>query len=345
MSWPSFWVNKKWQSIALWPLSKLVCWEANRRYLQFLESPSSARQTSATVVVVGNLVVGGTGKTPFIVWLVSELKKQGYNVALLSRGYGAKNAQWPCLVNAQTHPKDAGDEPVMLAQQTGCLVAVSPKRVEALQLLNQQEKFDFIISDDGLQHFALARDIEVVMIDAERQFGNGFCLPAGPLREPLKRIARVDYSVWNGLSLETEIPELGYLQKSPYRMLLQPLKFHSLTDTELTLTPDEFVKRYAKVYAIAGIGNPQRFFNTLEGLGLDVISQPFADHHDFTDSDFNDLVKDATKPLVMTQKDAVKCAQLDNSAENWWYLEVAPQCDSQLVNSIVDKHLLRLAKQ
>lgn len=363
MSWPRFWTQNNWQTKLLLPLSQLVCWEASRRYRRFLKvtSHSRQRQTAATLIVVGNIVVGGTGKTPFIVWLVSQLKQKGYRVAILSRGYGAKKSHWPKLVERNSNPQEAGDEPVMLAQQTGCLVGVSPQRVEALALLNQQNtEFDFIVSDDGLQHFALQRDIEIVMIDSERQFGNKHCLPAGPLREPMARISEVDFTVWNGLEQTQSFPDLALTPRASYKMQLQAWRFCCVAHPEKTLSIEEFKKRYAldevssqagssskgqrvpSCYAVAGIGNPQRFFNSLSQLGINAENKAFSDHHLFSVDDFKGFIEDASKPLIMTQKDAVKCAQFATSAHNWWYLEVAPQCDEALLENIIDKHVRRL---
>ena len=196
MSWPKFWEKNQWQSLLFLPLSKLVCWEASRRLRHFENSPPS-KQTQAIVVVVGHIVVGGTGKTPFIIWLAKQLKSYDLTVGIISRGYGASQPNWPHWVTKDSLASECGDEPLMLAKQTDCPVAVSPKRVEALSLLNEKASCDVIISDDGLQHYALARDVEVVLIDAKRAFGNGLCLPSGPLREPLSRIEKVDFTVWN----------------------------------------------------------------------------------------------------------------------------------------------------
>jgi len=353
VSWPIFWSRKNWKSIALWPLSKLVCWEASRRYKSFLKhkSDTKQRQTSATLIVVGNVVVGGTGKTPFIVWLTAQLQQQGYSVGIISRGYGSKSKHWPVLVSADTEVRLCGDEPMMLAKQTGCAVAVSPKRVEAVQLLNETGTFDFIISDDGLQHFALQRDIEVVMIDAQRQFGNGFCMPSGPLREPLSRIADVDFTVWNGLDNNASVPAISAEQKSVHKMQLQPLKFCQVGQPENSLSLEAFQQQYPhqSVYAIAGIGNPRRFFNTLETIGLNVDAKAFADHHAYTQTELLALVdgdKQAfkAKPLVMTQKDAVKCLPFAKNEADWWYLQVEPVCDIEIIEAIVAQHQRRLSQ-
>ncbi len=350
MSWPAFWNEKKWQSYLLWPLSKLVCWEATRRYRRFRQAlPDKARQTDATVIVVGNVVVGGTGKTPFIFWLVKGLQQKGFKVGILSRGYGAGNKQWPLLVTSESHASECGDEPLMLARQTGCPVAVSPQRVEALDLLNSQFDCDFVISDDGLQHFALQRDLEVVLIDAQRRFGNGWCMPAGPLREPLQRITEVDFTVWNGIAANTSIPALDMVQKSAYAMQLQPVAFCSLADPQIKLNIEQFIEKYPlhEVLAVAGIGNPQRFFDTLQSQGLLVEGTPFPDHHNYQKSDLlalsasskSDSKSDlGQKPLIMTEKDAVKCQAFAESEMHWWYLQIEPVCDDALLAAIISWH-------
>lgn len=339
MSWPKFWNQKSWQAYALMPLSKLVCWEASRRYKHFKLTPSPPSNTDeikphrTLVVVVGNLVVGGTGKTPYILWLSQQLKKHNLKFGIISRGYGAKSKLWPKLVTDYSIASEIGDEPFMLYQQIGCPVAVSPVRTDALALLNRKYDLDVVISDDGLQHFALQRDIEVVMIDAQRQFGNGFCMPSGPLREALSRLADVDFSVWNGLDEKDDIPQLETAQKSPARLQLQPVSFCSLNQPDRSLSIEEFVAKYGRrtVSAIAGIGNPQRFFQTLMSLGLKVDGHAFSDHHQFHSIDLEKF----PKPLIMTEKDAVKCGRF--SQKGWWYLKIAPESDSAIMNAILNK--------
>lgn len=342
MSWPTFWKKKQWQSTLLLPLSKFVCWEAARRLKRFETTPPS-KQTNATIILVGNIVVGGTGKTPFIIWLANQLQKQNLAVGIISRGYGAKNKQWPYWVTKQSLATECGDEPLMLAKQTGCPVAVSPKRVEALALLNQKSKCDVIISDDGLQHYALQRDIEIVLIDAQRQFGNFYCMPSGPLREPLSRIEKVDFTVWNGLSNNQAIPELAFKQKKATTMQLKAHTFGLVGNPSVKLTVKDFLEKYPSqsVTAIAGIGNPQRFFNTLKEMGLQVDGTEFKDHYVYQKSDFSRLlnqesVKIEQKPLIMTEKDAVKCTQFAKTEMHWWYLEVVPECDETIVDFIVN---------
>jgi len=342
VSWPYFWTHKTWKTQLLRPLSQLVCWEATRRLTRFKKFPPPV-QTSATVIVVGNVVVGGSGKTPFIIWLTQQLQTTGLRVGIISRGYGGNAKQWPQAVSANSSPEQVGDEPVLLAKQLGCPIAVSPKRPEAIALLNEMETLDVIISDDGLQHYAMARDIEVVLIDAQRQFGNGVCLPAGPLREPITRLQTVDFCIWNGLKKEKAFPLKVLPTTAQYRMQLVPVRLRQVMNPEQVIelkcneagqVPD-FVGE--SINAIAGIGNPTRFFKSLKALGFQVKEQAFSDHHAFQWSDFKHL--DSQKRLIMTEKDAVKCMAFAQQYQqtHWWYLEVSPQCDDALLIEILKK--------
>jgi len=336
MSWPTFWSHHNWQTKVLWPLSKLVCWEAKRRLQAFNQAPPE-KQTQAVTIVVGNLVVGGSGKTPFIVWLVKQLQAKGLSVGIISRGYGGKSKQWPQLVDEHSDASLVGDEPVLLAKQLGVPIAVSPVRVEAVALLEQHHQCDVIISDDGLQHYALARDIEVVLVDAQRLWGNGLCLPAGPLRESKAHLDQVDFIVYNGvMDLSTE--PLKWQSKT-YQMTLQPVCFHQVANPEKTLDKQAFSGQ--SLPAIAGIGNPQRFFDTLTALDIKVQGEGFKDHYRYSETDF--IKWDEQTPLLMTEKDAVKCLSLakadrpEGEPKNWWYLEVAPQASAALFDNIYAK--------
>ncbi len=338
MSWPAFWTHNTWQTKLLSPLAKLVCWEATRRLQKFQERPPAA-QTQAKVIVVGNIVVGGSGKTPFIIWLTQQLQNQGLKVGIISRGYGGQSKSWPLLVTPESDPKLVGDEPVLLAKQLGCLIAVSPKRPQAIELLNQQTDLDVIISDDGLQHYAMARDIEIVLIDAQRQFGNKLCLPAGPLREPMSRLEQVDFCIWNGLKAEQDYPisSLESVTKpAQFKMNLSPLCFRQVMNADETRSVESFNGQSA--YAIAGIGNPQRFFETLKALDVLITAKPFADHYAYRLADFEGF--DDEKPLLMTEKDAVKCSEIAKTHQktNWWYLEVASICDEG--NNVLLKQIM-----
>ncbi|WP_319557478.1 tetraacyldisaccharide 4'-kinase [Thiomicrorhabdus sp.] len=332
MSWPQFWSRKGLVSLSLWPLSKLVCWEASRRLNRF-RSQAPVKKSAATVIVVGNLVVGGSGKTPFIIWLAQALQAKGFKVGIISRGYGGQSDRWPQCVEEDSNPRQVGDEPLMLAKRLGCPVAVSPKRIEALQLLDQKSPCDVVISDDGLQHYALPRDIEVVLFDSIRGFGNRFCLPAGPLREPMQRLASVDFVVSNG-----EWPSIRRLKvdrEKTFSMQLRPIEFCRVDDPQIRCDLNDFSGQEAD--AIAGIGNPQRFFDTLIDLNISCKGVAFADHHSYIEPDFDGFLP--TKPLLMTEKDAVKCQPIAKRLErtNWWYLKIEPVCNEALVTKILQK--------
>lgn len=257
------------------------------------------------VVVVGNLTAGGNGKTPMVIWLVEHLQQRGYRVGVVSRGYGGKSAVYPLVLNAQTTTQQAGDEPVLIYQRTGAPVAISPNRAEAVQALLQQGKLDVVITDDGLQHYALQRDFELVVIDGVRRFGNGWWLPAGPMRERAARLNTVDACVANG----------GVAQPGEIAMKLQALDAVNVASGERCP-----VTALAHVVAMAGIGHPPRFFATLEKLEVEVEGEiPFADHQDYTYAQLAALTKQG-QTLLMTEKDAVKCRAF--AQPDWWYLPV-----------------------
>jgi tetraacyldisaccharide 4'-kinase len=282
------------------------------------------------VIVVGNIVVGGSGKTPFIQWLGRQLAAQGIGYGVISRGYGGRAKHWPQVVTADSDAALVGDEPVLLAKTLGCPLVVSPKRSEALALLCAQDAPQVVISDDGLQHYALARDIEIVMLDAARAnngLGNGYCMPAGPLRESPARLQTVDYLVFNGAP--------SALYPSPAcqgQMDLQPAYFYRLTDGE-RVNCDGFAGQCG--YAVAGIGHPERFYASLEALGIRVEPLPFSDHHAYREADFIGL--ESEKPVFMTAKDAVKCEPF--AKPNWWVLVVEPVCNEAFAHTLMT-HIL-----
>ena len=359
MSWPDFWTQTTWKTKLLRPLSKWVCRHAQKRYADFVAKQSeSSDENLLEVCVVGNLVVGGSGKTPFIVWLVNELKQKGMKVGIVSRGYGGKSKTWPQLVTAQSDPNLVGDEPVMLAKTLKVPIAVSPKRLEAVRLLTETTDCDWLISDDGLQHFTMPRKCEVVLMDAQRMFGNGYCLPAGPLREPLERLSQVDAWILNGSGGTQTLANLckvhSICAKPLAEMQLQPVCLRNVLHPHRVLELQ--VLQGFKVDALAGIGNPQRFFQSLRDLGAKVSEHPFADHQAFSVEDlqkfsqFNRPVKDSLtslsvqqqtleNALIMTHKDAVKCLPIAQQlqADNWWYLEISPQVDAKILSLIIEK--------
>ncbi|NIG98656.1 MAG: tetraacyldisaccharide 4'-kinase [Serratia symbiotica] len=257
------------------------------------------------VVIVGNLTAGGNGKTPIVIWLVEQLQQRGYRVGVVSRGYGGKSAVYPLVLSQNTSPREAGDEPVLIYQRTGAPVAIAPKRSDAIQALLQQHQLDVVITDDGLQHYALQRDFELVVIDGVRRFGNGWWLPAGPMRERAARLNSVDACVANG----------GVAQEGEIAMRLRAREAVNMLSG--ARCP---VAELTHVVAVAGIGHPPRFFAMLEKLGTDVEQEvAFADHQKYQLASLSALTP-VGQTLLMTEKDAVKCHAF--TQPNWWYLPV-----------------------
>ena len=310
-------LEKHWQkttgvSLLLLPLAWVYCALTVLRRLAYVSGLKRSRRLPVPVIVVGNLTAGGTGKTPLVIWLASLLRAAGRHPGIVSRGYRGRATHWPQAVHADSDPRLVGDEPVLLARHGGCPVVVGPDRVAAARQLLAAHPCDVLLSDDGLQHLALARDIEIVVIDGARRYGNGHCLPAGPLREGLARLRSVDVRVCQG---EPETGEFG--------MHLQGHELRQIADPAQCVPPAVFAG--APVHAVAGIGNPARFFASLRALGLDPIEHAFPDHHDFTaaDLEFGDA-----RPVIMTEKDAVKCAPF--APARFWYLPVAAVPDPAL---------------
>ena len=278
------------------------------------------------VVVVGNLTAGGNGKTPVVIWLVEQLKARGIRVGVVSRGYGGKAAQYPLLLTSDTTTAEAGDEPVLIYQRTGAPVAVSPVRSEAVQALLAEHDVQIIITDDGLQHYALARDKEIVVIDGVRRFGNGWWLPAGPMRERASRLKSVDAVIVNG-----GVAEQGEI----------PMHLHPGLAVNLLTGERKAVALLPALVAMAGIGHPPRFFTTLEQCGARLERRvPLADHQAFVP----EQVAAFTVPgqtLIMTEKDAVKCRAF--AKENWWYLPVDAELSGEQPEQLL-RELVALAK-
>lgn len=260
---------------------------------------------SVPVVVIGNISVGGTGKTPLIAWLVHFLKQAGFKPGVISRGYGGSATEWPQWVEEDSDPHTVGDEAVMLAKQCLCPLAAGPVRVDSAKLLVDNAGCDIILSDDGLQHYALGRDIEIALIDGARRFGNGHCLPAGPLREPVGRLREVDLKVCNG----------GGPRENEYAMRVVGNIAKNLVSGEQREL-QAFKGRY--FHALAGIGNPERFFNLLrESCGSDFREHVFPDHYFYRQKD---ILFDDDHPVLMTEKDAVKC--INFAGISHWYVPV-----------------------
>ncbi|MBO6701889.1 MAG: lipid A export permease/ATP-binding protein MsbA [Pseudomonadales bacterium] len=269
-------------------------------------------QSPVPVVVVGNISVGGTGKSPLVIGLVNHLLSLGYRPGVVSRGYGGKAPQYPMEVTRSSPAQEVGDEPLMIHRRTGVPVVVDPDRVEATQALLEQHEVDVVISDDGLQHYALPRDLEVAVIDGVRGIGNGLCLPAGPLREPPSRLKDVDLVVVNGVH---ELPQ-GCQAKAFTSMKVGPTRLVNLKTGE-ERAPSSLSGE--NIHAVVGISNPERFFTALTDLGCMITPHQFPDHHAFqaSDIDFSD-----DRIVVMTEKDAVKLDSLSLEGDDYWYLEV-----------------------
>lgn len=308
----------------LLPLAGLYCAVVTLRRMLWASGLLQPRRTGVPVVVVGNITVGGTGKTPLIEALAQRLRARGLRPGLVARGYGGRAGSWPRPVRADSDPAEVGDEPVLLARRTGAPMAVGPDRVGAVQRLLSGAAVDVVLSDDGLQHYRLARDLEIAVIDGERRYGNGHCLPAGPLREPRGRLNTVDLILVNGTR---EQDEAGF-------ELVPDDHVVSVTDPGQQRPLAEF--RARPVHAVAGIGNPARFFATLRAAGIEVIEHPFPDHHRYTSQDL--ALRPAT-PILMTEKDAVKCTGL--GLQDAWYLPVRARLD-EAAEAAVDRLLDRL---
>jgi tetraacyldisaccharide 4'-kinase len=302
------WIERQWQertfsSSLLLPLSVLYCGFAAFNRQLYERGWRRAIKLPVPVIVVGNITVGGTGKTPLVLWVVRHLKERGWRPGIVTRGYRGRARTWPQIVTADSDPDLVGDEPVLLARRADVLVVADPDRPRAVERLIAGG-CDIAVSDDGLQHYRLQRDIEVAVVDGERRFGNGRCLPAGPLRERPSRLEEVDACVVHGKAGAGE-----------WSMALVPVSFRRVGDSRVGAPLDAFSGR--TVHAVAGIGRPARFFVSLRALGVRVIEHPFADHHRFRAPDvrFPDGYD-----VIMTEKDAVKCEPF--TTEHLWYLAV-----------------------
>lgn len=305
--WAEAWYRDAGWLKALRPLEALYRRVVKARRRAYASGRKPVWQPPVPTLVVGNLTLGGTGKSPLVAWLGRWLAERGWRPGIVSRGYGGRAPHYPFTVGVDASVAHAGDEPLMLAQQTGLPVVVDPDRPRGARELIAAG-CDILISDDGLQHLALGRDIELVVVDGRRGFGNGRCLPAGPLREPLSRLGEVDAVIVNG-------EPAAALPVPSHRMHLQPSRWRRLFDG--ACCPASELPFSGRVHALAGIGHPSRFFATLEALGVEFEAHPLPDHHRFSAADLS-FADD--RPVVMTAKDAVKCRPFAD--ERCWALDV-----------------------
>ena len=287
------------------------------RLALFRRGMRSSHRLGVPVVVVGNIAVGGTGKTPLVVWLAHRLRAHGYRPGVICSGYRGNARDWPRCVHADSDPAEVGDEAVLVARRTSCPVMAGRDRVASARSLLRDSGCDIVVSDDGLQHYRLARDIEIAVLDGQRRHGTGWCLPAGPLREPVSRLASVDFVVAKGEA-----------RKGEYRMELSGRTLRLAADDSITIDPAKLSS--GAVHAVAGIGNPGSFFRRLRELGLRITPSVFPDHHPFAarDIEFAD-----GRPVIMTEKDAVKCRGFASSRH--WYLPVDAEVDPALEHDLI----------
>lgn len=314
---PDHWFSQNLTAWCLLPVSLVFCLAALVRRWSYRYGFSSSRRSTRPVVVVGNIAVGGTGKSPLMIALCKLLKEQGLSVGIVTRGYGS-NLIGPYTVTNDDHPAMVGDEALMLLARTKCPLIIAEERFDAVRLLQTAYDLDVILSDDGMQHYAMGRDMEIAVVDAGWMHGNGFCMPSGPLREPVSRLKSVDYVVYNK-TVDTGDELKGFR-----------LKINECRN--LKTDAPRFIKEFRgqRVHAVAGIGTPARFFETLRNEGIIVIEHPYDDHHIF---DGGELLFEDDLPVLITEKDAVKCRGY--GLENIWTVIVDAVLDEELEQELL----------
>jgi len=323
------WMRRGPLACALWPVSVLFGWLIRLRNFFYRHGWLAQQRLPVPVIVVGNIFIGGTGKTPLTIWLLAQLKQAGLTPGVISRGYGGRQHQVQ-MVLKDAHSADVGDEPVLIARQSGCPVVVGRDRVSAGRyLLAAFPGVDVIVSDDGLQHLALYRDVEIMLFDA-RGAGNGWLLPAGPLREPLSR--RRDFTVVNLNPDETVSPDLPL---NAARMQLNGSRATQLMHPEQSKLLNQ-IDPGLSITAAAGIGNPERFFAMLRHHGLHCSPMPLPDHFDFLENPFKNL---SAEMILITEKDAVKCRLLKEIADDprIWVVGVEADLEPGLIDDLLKR--------
>jgi tetraacyldisaccharide 4'-kinase len=303
----SIWFGTNPVRYALLPLAwlfRLIVWARRKAYLLSL---LDSYRSPVPVIIVGNITVGGTGKTPLVIWLVGFLSALGFRPGIVARGYRGKAGSWPQQVRRDSDPVVVGDEAIILARRTDRPVAVGPSRGDAIQALLTHSDTNIVVSDDGLQHYAVTRDIEVAVLDGKERLGNGLFLPAGPLREPVSRLKEVDFVVAKGVASRGE-----------FAMKYRADMLHNVAGVSKSMQAGEF--RYKKVHAVAGLGQPEGFFNILKRLDFDCVKHVFPDHYYYSPSDFD---FEDNNPIIMSEKDAVKCETFAD--ERFWYISITAE--------------------
>lgn len=319
------WMGRGFFACLLWPLAKLFQLIIGLRFALFVLGFKAQTKLDVPVVIVGNIFLGGTGKTPLVIWLAQQLKLAGWRPGVISRGYAA-NAASVLEVEADSVATAVGDEPLLIALRAECPVMVGRDRVAAARaLLLAHPSINIIVSDDGMQHYALARDVEILMFD-QRGVGNGWLLPAGPLREPAQR--RRDFTVLNSPD-NTIVADIG---SDVVHMHLMPDKLFCLSAPEQVTTLAEIKGK--QIVAAAGIGHPERYFAMLRRAGLNFASLALNDHHIFSEKSFCDVGADI---ILITEKDAVKCRQIAElrSDTRIWVVPVSAQLDASFIANIL----------
>lgn len=295
-------------SLVFFVFSKIHFWLYKSNILK-------VNNSKVPIVVVGNITAGGTGKTPIVIAMANYFESKNKKVGVVSRGYGGRYAEESMEVLSSSDPIECGDEPLLIKLKTKALVVVAKKRSKAVQYLNNNYPLDVIISDDGLQHYSMGRQIEIAVIDGNSRLGNGLFLPSGPLRESKKRLKSVDFIINNGSSSDGEIS--SQLEAQSYINIVTKEK------RDLDFFKDK------KCYAVAGIGKPDNFFSMLRVLGVEVISKSFPDHYQFNEKD---LSFHNEYPIIMTSKDCVKCSQF--ASDQMWYLDTNAKIDSDFYHQL-----------
>jgi len=320
-------------SFCLLPFSWLFGTCAAMRRMFYRAGIFKTYRFNVPVIVVGNIAVGGTGKTPFVIWLAAFLQAQGYKPGIVSRGVGGKSQDIPYRVQAEDNAWMVGDEAMLLLRNSQCPLVIGIDRAAAVRELLKQTDCDIVISDDGLQHYGLWRDLEIVMVDAERQFGNRQLLPAGPLRERPSRLAAADFVVTQ-VAAEAQqdgLPPQGEAVRNEFHaMQLLPQHFIAVANPDRQIPFADFSRQ--KVHALAGIGHPQRFFDMLKKAGFELITHVFPDHHLYQPGD---LCFADSLPIIMTEKDAVKCAGFAD--ERYWHVKVNACVNESFGQQLMEK--------